>query len=34
VALAGSLGRILESDPGEPGYESGRADPAQRSEVP
>lgn len=34
VALAGSLGRILESDPGEPGYESGRADPALRSEAP
>lgn len=34
VALAGSLGRVLESDPGEPGYESGRADPARRSEAP
>lgn len=25
VALLGSLGRVLESDPGEPGYESDRA---------
>lgn len=30
VALLGSLGRVLESDPGEPAYESGRRDPSRR----
>lgn len=34
VALIGSLGRVLESDPGEAGYESDRADPSRRSDVP
>lgn len=34
VALVGSLGRMLESNPGEPGYESGRVDPSRRSDAP
>lgn len=32
VALLGSLGRVLESDPGEPGYESDRANTTSRSD--
>ncbi|MBN8525554.1 MAG: hypothetical protein J0M02_09480 [Planctomycetes bacterium] len=34
VALIGSLGRVLESDPGEPGYEAERPDPSRRSDMP